>query len=285
MEEMMKIAMSVVNERLEGECVMSLEENEGGTKVCVALEDKDGFDLVNCAIIEPDYFNGKSVYEISDIICGEVYPTIMMSRREELLKKVRYGAFPSSGFSKVIDRYEAGIAPEHRRIRKMAGDIVFFYWVPSSLSLRKEGDYANRTRAVRNMFDHNRSLSYEDLEHYGITIEELDKRASRNVTDFGMEYGDDGVHKFGIVRSEEWQGLSVLCLDKVLEAITEFMKAGNIYLIPTNENDIAVVTGDDYEKYLKEDWTELIDKDFREDLHSLYRYDKNGLNLVEGAEV
>lgn len=281
----MKIAMSVVNERLEGECVMSLEESEGGTKVCVALEDKDGFDLVNCAIIEPDYFEGKSAYEISDIICGEVYPTIMMSRREELLRKVRYGAFPSSGFSKVIDRYEAGIAPEQRRIRKMAGDIVFFYWVPSSLTLSKEDDYENRTRAVRNMFDHNRSLSYEDLENYGISIKELDESASRNVRDFGMEYRSDGEHKFGIVRSEEWQGLSVLCLDEMLEVIMEFMKVGKIYLIPTNENEIAVFTEDDYEKYLKEDWTELIDEDFREDLHSLYRYDKNGLNLVEGAEV
>lgn len=270
----METVMSIVNERLEGECVMSLEETSRGTEINVTLEENDAFDLVDRATMDADYFDGKSVYGISDIICKEVYPALKMARRAELLSSVRYGGIPISGFQKALDLAEGFIPPRSRKIRKTVGDIVFFYWVPS--------------KAVCRLFDPSSSLDYETIDRYGITVEELEKFAEQNVPGFEMNIYDnaiiksdkDRMHKMGIVSSEEGQGLSVLCSDEVLRRIMEDMDEEKVYLIPSSDKKVVVIPeGDDV---LRSEWKNLIESDFRDSLCSLYECGKDGLNLVEG---
>lgn len=285
----METVMSIVNERLEGECVMSLSETSGGTEINITLEENDLFDLVDRATMDADYFDGKSIYGISDIICKEVYPSLMMARRAELLSKVRYGAFPLSGFQETLDLAEVLIPPQNRKIRKMVGDIVFFYWVPSRTIVTDGVDDA-KAEVARRLFDRSSSLDYETIDRYGITLEELEKSAEQNVPVFEMTIYDkvriksdkDREHKMGIVSSEEGQGLLVLCSDEVLRRIMEDMDEEKVYLIPSSDKKVVVIPeGDDV---LKSEWKNLIETDFRGALRSLYECGKDGINLVEGEE-
>ena len=285
----MEMVMSIVNERLEGECVMSLSETSEGIEINVTLEENDIFDLVDRATMDADYFEGKSIYGISDIICKEVYPELKMARRAELLSNVRYGGFPLSGFQETLDLAEVLIPPKNRKIRKVVGDIVFFYWVPSRTVITGGAD-DTKTEAARRLFDHSSSLDYETLERYGITLEELEKSAEQNVPVFEMNIydkvrikSDKGrEHKMGIVSSEEGQGLSVLCSDEVLHRIMEDMDEEKVYLIPSSDKKVVVIPeGDDV---LRQEWRNLIESDFKGALRSLYECGKDGLNLVEEEE-
>lgn len=287
----METVMSIVNERLEGECVMSLEETDRGIEINITLEENDVFDLADRATIDADYFDGKSksVYGISDIICKEIYPMLKMARRAELLSSVRYGGFPLSGFQETLDLAEVLIPPKNRKIRKVVGDIVFFYWVPSRTVITGGAD-DTKTEVARRLFDHSSSLDYETLDRYGITVEELEKFAEQNVPVFEMNIYDnviiksdkDRMHKMGIVSSEEGQGLSVLCSDEVLNRIKEDMDEEKVYLIPSSDKKVVVIPeGDDV---LRSEWKNLIESDFRDSLCSLYECGKDGLNLVEEEE-
>ena len=277
----METVMRIVNERLEGECVMSLSETSEGIEINITLEENDIFDLVDRAIVDADYFDGKSIYGISDIICGEVYPELKMARRAELLSNVRYGGFPLSGFQETLDLAEVLIPPQNRKIRKMVGDIVFFYWVPSRTIVTGNAD-DTKAEVARRLFDHNSSLDYEDLDRYGITLEELEKNAKRNSPKFVMNRKIDrsGEHRIGVVSSKKGQGLSVLCNEKILSRIMKAMDEEKVYLVPASDNEVVVIPeGDDV---LRKGWRNLIDEDFKGALCSLYECGKDGLNLVEG---
>lgn len=279
----METVMSIVNERLEGECVMSLSETNGGTEINVTLEENDVFDLVDGATMDADYFDGKSVYGISDIICKEIYPMLKMARRAELLSEVRYGGFPLSGFQETLDLAEVLIPPQYRKIRKVVGDIVFFYWVPSRTVITGGAD-DTKTEVARRLFDHSSSLDYEDLDRYGITLEELEKSAEQNAPKFVMNRKIDrsGEHRIGVVSSKKGQGLSVLCNEKILSRIMKAMGEEKVYLVPASDNEVVVIPeGDDV---LRKGWRNLIESDFRGALRSLYEYGKDGLNLVEEEE-
>lgn len=279
----METVMRIVNERLEGECVMSLSETSGGTEINITLEENDIFDLVDRATVDADYFDGKSIYGISDIICKEIYPTLMMARRAELLSSVRYGGFPLSGFQETLDLAEILIPPKSRRIRKMVGDIVFFYWVPSRTVITGGAD-DTKTEVVRRLLDHSSSLDYEAIDRYGITLEELEKSAKQNAPKFVMNRKIDrsGEHRIGVVSSKKGQGLSVLCNEKILSRIMKAMGEEKVYLVPASDNEVVVIPeGDDV---LRKGWRNLIDEDFRGALRSLYECGKDGINLVEGEE-
>ena len=279
----METVMSIVNERLEGECVMSLSETNGGIEINITLEENDVFDLVDGATMDADYFDGKSVYGISDIICKEVYPALKMARRAELLSSVRYGGFPLSGFQETLDWAEVLIPPQYRKIRKVVGDIVFFYWVPSRTVITGGAD-DTKTEVARRLFDHSSSLDYEAMERYGITLEELEKSAEQNAPKFVMNRKIDrsGEHRIGVVSSKKGQGLSVLCNEKILSRIMKAMGEEKVYLVPASDNEVVVIPeGDDV---LRKGWRNLIESDFRGALRSLYECGKNGLNLVEEEE-
>ena len=279
----METVMSIVNERLEGECVMSLEETDRGTEINVTLEENDVFDLADRATIDADYFDGKSksVYGISDIICKEIYPMLKMARRAELLSSVRYGGFPLSGFQETLDLAEVLIPPKNRKIRKVVGDIVFFYWVPSRTVITGGAD-DTKAEVARRLFDHSSSLDYETLDRYGITVEELEKNAKQNTPKFVMNRKIDrsGEHRIGVVSSKKGQGLSVLCDEKILSRIMKAMGEEKVYLVPASDNEVVVIPeGDDV---LRKGWRNLIESDFKGALRSLYECGKDGLNLVEG---
>lgn len=277
----MEMVMRIVNERLEGECVMSLSETSGGIEINITLEENDIFDLVDRATVDADYFDGKSVYGISDIICKEVYPMLKMARRAELLSNVRYGGFPLSGFQETLDMAEVLIPPQNRKIRKVVGDIVFFYWVPSRTIVTGDAD-DTKAEVARRLFDHHLSLDYEAIDRYGITLEELEKSAKQNAPKFVMNRKIDrsGEHRIGVVSSKKGQGLSVLCNEKILSRIMKAMDEEKVYLVPASDNEVVVIPeGDDA---LRKGWRNLIDEDFRGALRSLYECGKDGLNLVEG---
>lgn len=279
----METVRRIVNERLEGECVMSLSETSGGTEINITLEENDIFDLVDRATVDADYFDGKSIYGISDIICKEIYPTLMMARRAELLSNVRYGGFPLSGFQETLDLAEVLIPPKSRKIRKMVGDIVFFYWVPSRTVITGGAD-DTKAEVARRLFDRSSSLDYEAIDRYGITLEELEKSAKQNAPKFVMNRKIDrsGEHRIGVVSSKKGQGLSVLCNEKILSRIMKAMDEEKVYLVPASDNEVVVIPeGDDV---LRKGWRNLIDKDFRGALRSLYECGKDGINLVEGEK-